>query len=284
MAKEENAAEQGPGQTGAVFVSDSPEPVQPPPAIEKAPMEIHKPHAAKTWREFFVELGTIIAGILIALALEQTVEAIHWRHKVDDVAQAMRLELRDADGPQAYTRVALQACLDRQLDVLQTAIAAGGNRAEIAALAGDYRPPYRTWDTEAWKATLASDVGSHVDAEEMIDWSKPYRILPQLEALNAQEHTDRIGLQSTGGLEAQQTPGEADAMLAAVQRLRADNRDMGQFSRLILFSGEKFGASMTPDQQSQLLAQLRAHYPNCVTVPSTKGVNPTDQLRDLHPQ
>jgi len=247
-------------------------------------MEIHKPHAAKTWREFFIELGTIIAGILIALALEQTVEAIHWQHKVEDAARAMRLELRDSDGPQAYTRVALQACLDRQLNVLQVAIVAGHNRAEIVALAGDYRPPYRTWDTEAWKATLASDIGSHVGADQMIDWSKPYRILPQLEALNAQEHTDRIVLQPTGRPGEHLSPGEADAMLVAVQRLRADNRDMSQFSRLILFSAEKSGTSMTPDQQSHLLGQLRAHYKNCATVPSTKGVNPTDQLRDARPQ
>ncbi len=33
-------------------------------------MEIHKPHAAKTWREFAVELATITAGILIALTLD----------------------------------------------------------------------------------------------------------------------------------------------------------------------------------------------------------------------
>jgi predicted transcriptional regulator len=256
-------------------------PAEPP---KESDVDIHKPHAAKTWKEFFIELGTIVTGILIAISLEQTVEAIHWRHKVDDAAQAMRLELRDADGPQAYTRVALQACLDRQLDGLATAIAAGRSRTEIGALATAYRPPYRTWDTEAWKATLASDVGSHVDAEEMINWSKPYRILPQLEGLNAQEHTDRIALQPAGRLDAQLTQAEADAMLMAVQRLRADNHDMSRFSRYILFSGEKFGASMTGEQQSQLLAQLRAHYQDCVTVPSTAGVNPTDQLRDLRPQ
>ena len=25
-------------------------------------MEIHKPHAAKTWKEFFIELGTVVIG------------------------------------------------------------------------------------------------------------------------------------------------------------------------------------------------------------------------------
>ena len=234
-------------------------------------MEIHKPKPVHNWREFLTEIGVVVIGVCIALGGEQTVEAIHWQHKVDDAAQAMRLELRDSDGPQAYTRVALQTCLDRQLDVLQTAIVAGRNRTEIVALVGDYRPPYRTWDTEAWKATLASDVGSHVGADQMIDWSKPYRILPQLEALNAQEHTDRIALQPTGRLGEQLSPGEADAMLVAVQRLRSDNRDLSQFSRFILLSAEKSGTSMTPDQQRDLLGELRAHYQNCVTLPRPKG-------------
>ena len=31
-------------------------------------MEIHKPHAAKTWKEFFIELGTIVLGILVRIA------------------------------------------------------------------------------------------------------------------------------------------------------------------------------------------------------------------------
>lgn len=56
-------------------------------------MEIHKPHAAKTWKEFFVELGTIVAGILIALSLEQAVE--HWREhrQYVEARDAMRGEL-----------------------------------------------------------------------------------------------------------------------------------------------------------------------------------------------
>ena len=40
-------------------------------------MDIHKPKAAHSWREFLIEIGTIICGILIALALEQAVESVH---------------------------------------------------------------------------------------------------------------------------------------------------------------------------------------------------------------
>ncbi len=55
-----------------------------------------------------------------------------------------RLELRDADGPQAYARVALQA--DSTISLMPFARhLAGQGRAEIVALAGDSSPPYRTW-------------------------------------------------------------------------------------------------------------------------------------------
>jgi hypothetical protein len=56
-------------------------------------MEIHKPHAAKTWKEFFIELGTVVLGILIALSLEQAVE--NWREHRQYQAdrQAVRTEL-----------------------------------------------------------------------------------------------------------------------------------------------------------------------------------------------
>ena len=49
-------------------------------------MEVHKPHAAKTWQEFFIEIGTIVTGILIALALEQGLDALH-EHKIKNEAQ-----------------------------------------------------------------------------------------------------------------------------------------------------------------------------------------------------
>jgi hypothetical protein len=55
-------------------------------------MEIHKPHAAKTWPEFFIEIGTIVTGILIALALEQGLEALHEQRMRNEAQEAVRDE------------------------------------------------------------------------------------------------------------------------------------------------------------------------------------------------
>ena len=57
-------------------------------------MDIHKPKPWHGSREFMKEIGTIVIGVLIALAAEQGVEAIHWSHKVDDAHVRLHRELR----------------------------------------------------------------------------------------------------------------------------------------------------------------------------------------------
>jgi hypothetical protein len=45
-------------------------------------MEIHPPtHALNTWRDFFIHMATICLGLLIAIGLEQSVEALHRNHQ-----------------------------------------------------------------------------------------------------------------------------------------------------------------------------------------------------------
>jgi hypothetical protein len=41
-------------------------------------MEVHPPHAPlHSWKDFWIHLGTITIGLLIAISLEQSVEALH---------------------------------------------------------------------------------------------------------------------------------------------------------------------------------------------------------------
>jgi len=49
-------------------------------------MENHRPHAAKTWPEVFIEIGRIVAPIRIALALEQGLDALH-EQRIQNAAQ-----------------------------------------------------------------------------------------------------------------------------------------------------------------------------------------------------
>jgi len=245
-------------------------------------MEVHHAsHPIRSWREFLKEVGIIVLGVLIALGAEQSVEALHWRHKVQDAEDSMRFELRDDDGPQAFTRVAMVNCFEEQLDTIQSAIEGGRDRRAVTALANAYTPPVHTWDSEAWKAALASDAASHTSADRMVTWSKPYRMMPILQDLNLLENADRVELQPTRRTGGSLSAAEADRMLSAVERLRIANRQMASRSRVLLVGLVKNGIEVQPAESKHIIQGLRARYGGCVEQPVLTGVDPSDQLSDF---
>ena len=65
-------------------------------------IDIHPPHPSDhTWKDFFIHIGTIAVGILIAIGLEQTVELFHQRHQRTELRKGAntdaRIYLRDVD-------------------------------------------------------------------------------------------------------------------------------------------------------------------------------------------
>lgn len=58
------------------------------PEIAAPMLDVHAPHQViHTWNDFFIHIATIVVGLLIAVGLEQSIEAIHHRHQ--------RLELEE---------------------------------------------------------------------------------------------------------------------------------------------------------------------------------------------
>jgi uncharacterized membrane-anchored protein YhcB (DUF1043 family) len=56
-------------------------------------LDVHPaPHAARSWRDFFVHIATIVIGLLIAIGLEQSVEWLHHRHQVEEARRALESE------------------------------------------------------------------------------------------------------------------------------------------------------------------------------------------------
>jgi hypothetical protein len=56
-------------------------------------IDIHPPqHGAMTMRDFFIHLGIVVLGILIAIGLEQTVEYFHHRHLASEARRALLTE------------------------------------------------------------------------------------------------------------------------------------------------------------------------------------------------
>ena len=56
-------------------------------------LDVHPPHeAAHTWKDFFIHIATIVIGLLIAVGLEQTVEAIHHASERHELIEDMHAE------------------------------------------------------------------------------------------------------------------------------------------------------------------------------------------------
>jgi hypothetical protein len=241
-------------------------------------MEIHKPKPIHNWREFLKEYAIIVIGVLTALAAEQAAEAVHWHYRVQDALEAVRLEVRDDNGPQAYTRAAAMACFDKQLDTIRAAIEADHVREDITTLIARYDPPSRTWDSNAWDSMLASGVASHIPPDEMISWGQMYVGIPLARSLTARERADVIALRPIRQNGDRLSTNEADTMLAAVSRLRADNRSFGEGSGYYVKRMEQNGIVMSQERKSSILADLRSFYRDCVVVPSTAHLDMDDQL------
>jgi len=65
-------------------------------------LDVHPPHErVHSWKDFFVHIATICVGLLIAIALEQTVEAVHHHHQREQLLISLdhdtRATLQGAD-------------------------------------------------------------------------------------------------------------------------------------------------------------------------------------------
>jgi hypothetical protein len=72
------------------------------PEFSEPMLDVHAPHeSVHTWRDFLVHIATICVGLLIAVALEQTIETVHHRQQREQIRLSLdhdtRATLRDAN-------------------------------------------------------------------------------------------------------------------------------------------------------------------------------------------
>ncbi|THD50954.1 hypothetical protein [Phenylobacterium sp.] len=128
-------------------------------------MEIHKPKAARSWREFAVEIGTIVIGVLIALAAEQIVEAIHNRHVAEEARDNVRAEAR-LDLGFIAGRLAAESCVEQRLEGLQSLLAETGDGAPKLRIGWVGHPPTTPMFSARWTSATASGRTSLFSAAE----------------------------------------------------------------------------------------------------------------------
>jgi hypothetical protein len=118
-------------------------------------MDIHKPKAAHSIREFLIEIGTIVCGILIALGLEQGVEWLHKPHLRHEAREAIRGELSE-NLYQLRRRGEVQACVDARLGELETLLLSTQIGAKLPRPLWVGRPQVWSISDSRWLAAASS--------------------------------------------------------------------------------------------------------------------------------
>jgi hypothetical protein len=139
-------------------------------------MDIHKPKPVHGWREFISEIGIIVVGVLIAMALEQAVEWAHWRHEVSQGREHLREEI-GFDEHTYIHRVDVAACVKGNLADLKRVIGdlqAGKHVDPVGEFKSPENGPVRH---EIWSSLNAAQVLVHFPKNELKTYSQFYQYI-----------------------------------------------------------------------------------------------------------
>jgi hypothetical protein len=202
-------------------------------------MDIHKPKPVHSVREFLIEIGTIICGILIALALEQGLDQLHWREKAEHGKISAATELERVYY-YSYERVRTDVCLDARLNSLTQALLSGSGTWRplppmFHPILGQvpYFAPFRPWPDEVWKTLIADGTANHLSKNEEISYTRVYSEAAVLREENSGETADANGLRLLGQTPVLSNP-ERNQLAAVVEKLRGENHTITADAKDIL--------------------------------------------------
>ena len=127
-------------------------------------MHFHLPKPLHGWREFAGEVGIIVVGVLIALAAEQVVETLHWRHEVGLFRNSVDHEIGNDLGTYVY-RMKENSSVDARLHELDRLLASwpAGHPLTITGPVG--APSSLSLETSVWQSRDANIV-THMPMRE----------------------------------------------------------------------------------------------------------------------
>jgi hypothetical protein len=210
-------------------------------------MHIHKPKPLHGVREFVSEISVIVVGILIALGLEQTVEFLHWRHKVEQAEVRLRADL-GYDITFATQFAILEPCAEAYLDRMQTNLVKH-DTAELARLY-EFGPPFirGAWLSVAWESAVASQIGDHIENDRFQAYSEAFRGANLLRDAQVRLRDDYASAM-TGRFALPPDAKTVVDQLAAVERIRLTLLDERAISANDLINPGKVRFDITPDPQ-----------------------------------
>lgn len=157
-------------------------------------MDIHKPKPVHSLREFLSEIAVVVCGIIIALGLEQAIEAWHWHEAVQEERAALTDEVGHLRAAM-MGRIEVEPCFVQRLANVSELIRRHDAR-EALGLAGPMgRPLYPPTNRPLWELAVADQSIAHMSLKEKRRFIDAYEWLGIYEKISADERAAWRSLQ-----------------------------------------------------------------------------------------
>jgi len=184
---------------------------------------------AARWPELAREIGVIVIGVLIALAAQQVVDALHWRDEVKHARAALADDFA-GDIALADERREIAPCLASRLQEIAGILEGTAKTGRLPPVGLLGAPPLRTWTATSWDSVLSSQTAAHLPREELVTFGTLAEYGRQLTRNNDQELDAWTELYAIVGPGRSITPDERAHLLAAIGRAHFAAKDMTQSS------------------------------------------------------
>jgi len=134
-------------------------------------MDIHKPKAWRSFREFLKEYLIIVVGVLTALAAEQAVEWLHHREIVERGEGALAENFARFVEYTAANEVEARCMAERATELRAILDQAGATRrlARVGPIPQPYPLP---WQVDTWEAMVASGAAPYLPHSRAVLYSR----------------------------------------------------------------------------------------------------------------
>jgi len=230
-------------------------------------MHVHLPKPLHGWRAFIGEVGIIVLGVLIALAAEQAVEALHERYLAREAINHIRAELA-YDSAFAAERVAIGDCMRAGFTDLRERLAAsredwpglqgksvsGAPSAWAGILFASAPPitsPHRLWPNSAWVSATGSGILNRGQAR-FFNYAALYAMVEWIGRLQDHEIADSAKLMPFA-ITQRLDPSTRLEMLRDLGVVDADNADIERLAAVFVTAARHNGIPPDPAWLNRVL-------------------------------
>ncbi|WP_304171024.1 hypothetical protein [Phenylobacterium aquaticum] len=209
-------------------------------------MDIHKPKPVHSWREFLSEIGVIVCGVLIALALEQTVEWAHWQREVRLGREHLREEISFNERVYLH-RLDVAPCVARNLTELKGVITEVRAHKHVGPIPQFISPENGPIRHEIWNSLSAGQVLVHFPKNELSKYSQFYQYVQDDEYAMDRESRAWRQLHLLEGDPNQLSAQDISNLRVAVGDAQEMSAEVGVISRMQVEVGRALGLDLKPD-------------------------------------